>query len=405
MKTLLRKRCNYSKKISLFFIAVIMVFAVPIALFSNISDARDYEAEIAAKEQQIAQFQAEAARLAAQADSLAVRLAEITNERNQLQVQIDISQSKYDQLVTQIAQTNIDIQNNRDALGTIIADLHVDDNIAPIEMIFSSKNISEYMDKQEYRNSIRNDLSLKITKIKNLKAQLETQEQEQGAVLNDLKSQRDNLLTKEKEQQDLISATRGEEQAYQALSQQSQAEKRQLEIEQQAALAALLGEYNISSGDPNKGGYPDEYANVPYWAGPNDNGWYWEVEVPDKWGMFARQCVSYAAWKVHQSYLLGTSDRDMPYWGGRGNANEWPDDAWSDGIPVSSTPSKNTVGVSMNGAWGHVVWVESVNADGSINISQYNYCAGDCGNGGSGRGLYSEMYNLPPDTFSYYIDF
>ena len=77
----------------------------------------------------------------------------------------------------------------------------------------------------------------------------------------------------------------------------------------------------------------------------------------------------------------------MPYWGGRGNANQWDDNARSAGIPVDSTPRPGSVAVSNSGYYGHVMWVESVNPNGTINVSQYNW-------GLDGR--YSEAYNLSP---------
>ncbi len=379
----------------LIIIAIVTTIATPIGFFSQNVRARDFNAEIAAKEAEIAKFQAEATRLSSQADTLAVALAGITNEKNQIQAQIDVSQAKYDQLIAQIAETEKRIVDTQDALGTTIADLYVEDQVTPLEMIAGSKTISEYMDKQEYRTSIRNELSTKVTEIKALRTQLVTQKKDTENILTDQKNQRDYLAAKESEQQNLVSNTRGEEQAYQKLSEESKAAKRQLEIEQQAALAKLLGGYNVSAGDPNKGGYPNEYANSDYWA-----------DIPDAWGMYTRQCVSYVAWKVHQAHLLDpANNRDMPYWGGRGDANQWPGNARASGIPISSTPTAKTVGVSMNGVWGHVIWVESVNDDGTINLSQYNYCFADCGWGGSGRGQYSEMYNVSPSSFSYYIDF
>ena len=63
---------------------------------------------------------------------------------------------------------------------------------------------------------------------------------------------------------------------------------------------------------------------------------------------------------------------NMPYWGGRGNANQWDDNARAAGIPVTSNPAPNTVAVSNGGTWGHVMWVEQVAGDGSIYVSDYN---------------------------------
>lgn len=99
--------------------------------------------------------------------------------------------------------------------------------------------------------------------------------------------------------------------------------------------------------------YP--YANAP-----------WPNEESDPWGMYKRQCVSYTAWAV------ATSGRNMPNWGGVGNANQWPDDARNAGIPVDETPRAGDVAI-MNIGWaGHAMYVDSVNDDGTINISQYN---------------------------------
>ncbi len=61
---------------------------------------------------------------------------------------------------------------------------------------------------------------------------------------------------------------------------------------------------------------------------------------------------------------------------------QWPGDARAAGIPTSSTPKADTVAIWNVGAFGHAMWVEAVNADGSLWVSQYNY---------SYNGQYSEM--------------
>jgi len=55
-----------------------------------------------------------------------------------------------------------------------------------------------------------------------------------------------------------------------------------------------------------------------------------------------------------------------------GNANTWYYRAQAAGMSVGSTPRAGAVGTTTRGALGHVVYVESVNADGSINISEMN---------------------------------
>jgi surface antigen len=147
------------------------------------------------------------------------------------------------------------------------------------------------------------------------------------------------------------------------LSVLQQQEIAKLQADQLTANEKLEG--TILEGDPNHGGYPAK------WDYPAR-----QDSTLDAWGMYNRECVSYTAWKVHQTF--GT----MPYWGGVGNANEWPGDARRAGIPTSSTPKAHSVAISRTGYYGHAMWVEKVDGD-MIYISQYNYDL---------HGHYSEMW-------------
>ena len=370
--------------------AVIMAFAVPIQLASMVS-ANNYDARIRALEQDINRYDAEASRLAGEADSLQREVSRLNNEKSTIQAQVDISQAKANQLKADIQANEEKITKNKDALGTIISDLYVNDKVTPIEMLASSKGIGDFINKQEYRSITRDQITSTIAEVKKLKATLEVQKSDVENVLKDQEAQRNLLAAKEAEQQTLLNNTRGDEAAYKTLSSQSNARKDQLQQEQQAAIERAMRAANSGgggggavAGDPNKGGYPANLANSNYYN-----------PVVDPWGMYSRQCVSYTAWKVYQKNGF------MPYWGGAGNANQWPGNARKAGIPVSSTPRAGSVGVIMAGQYGHTVWVESVNANGTINISQYNYFNA----GGAGWGHYSEMFNVSPSAYDYYIHF
>jgi peptidoglycan DL-endopeptidase CwlO len=366
---------------------VVMALAIPIQYAAQ-ANANNYEARIRALEQDINRYDAEASRLAGEADSLQREVSRLNNEKATIQAQVDISTEKFNGLTAGIKANEEKIAKNKDALGVIVADLYVNDSVSPIEMLASSKGIGDYIDKQEYRSITRDQLTSTIAEIKKIKTELEKQKVEVEAVLRDQESQRNQLAAKEAEQQGLLNSTRGDEAAYRNLSAQSNSEKDRLQREQQAAIERALraagGGGSAVAGDPNKGGYPSNLANSNYYA-----------PVVDPWGMYSRQCVSYTAWKVYQK------NGYMPYWGGRGNANQWPGNARAAGITVSTTPRAGSVGVIMAGQYGHVVWVEEVNGNGTINISQYNYFNA----GGSGWGHYSEMYNVSPGAYDYYIYF
>ena len=155
-------------------------------------------------------------------------------------------------------------------------------------------------------------------------------------------------------------------------------------------MRAAGGLVNILPGDPNKGGYPWEtgcFVDAFAWSHGGVNG-----DGADPLGYGCRQCVSYAAWRV------GQHTGKFPYFWG--NANQWPSSASAAGIQTGSTPRENSVGVISAGQYGHVVWVESVNGDGTIDVSQYNYYNA----GGSGWGHYSKM-RVNAATYDTYIYF
>lgn len=379
---------SFAKRASIVAASILMLAATPLAM-SQLVQADEYDVRIAQLEAQINQFNAQAAALGRERNTYENKLAQLNAEKAQIQAQIDLNEAKVNQLTADIKESEAKIASNKDALGETIADLYVDDNISAIEMLASSNNISDYVDKQTYREAIQDELASTISEIKSLKKQLEEQKTGVERALADQKGAREVLAQKEAEQQQLIAQVAGQEQAYQNLSNQTRAERDRVQAQQQAAIAAAMrraggGGGSAVAGDPGKGGYPSNLANSDYYN-----------PVVDPWGMYSRQCVSYTAWKVYQK------NGYMPYWGGRGNANQWPGNARAAGIPVSSTPRAGSVGVIMAGQYGHVVWVESVNGDGTINISQYNYYNA----GGSGWGHYSEMYGVSPGAYDYYIHF
>jgi surface antigen len=104
--------------------------------------------------------------------------------------------------------------------------------------------------------------------------------------------------------------------------------------------------------------------------------------------MYNRECVSYTAWKV------ASTGRYVPHFGGAGNANQWPASARADGIATGSTPKVGSAAVMYVGYYGHVMYVEGINSNGTIHVSQFNWGV---------RGEYSEMDVNPSGlTFIYF---
>lgn len=130
---------------------------------------------------------------------------------------------------------------------------------------------------------------------------------------------------------------------------------------------------------PEYGGYPLAWRKLDKDA------------MVDSYGMYTRECVSYAAFKVQKDGIGMT----MPSWGGKGNAWEWERNAKAAGIAVDKAPAVGSVmqwgkkgGGAPHGSLGHVAYVEKILADGSVVTTEYN-------NGGQGTfsiHVYSPSY-------------
>ncbi len=336
-------------------VAVLVAGSGVLALGSRVF-ARDYEAEIKAKEQEASKYNSEASRLGEMADNLQSELDKINSQIATIQGQIVDSQKKIDNLNAQIKRNEILIKQRRKAMGQVLADMHVDDQISPLEMLASSNSIGDYIDKQEQRSSLRTSLNGKIKEIKALQKKLEENKKLVENTLRDQESQRNVLSSKQSEKAKLVADTKNDQNAYSALAQKRNSEVAKLREEQAAANRRALGSgVSIPGGIPGGGGYPGVWANAPLDA------------YVDPWGLYTRECVSYVAWKIH------STGRYVPHFGGAGNANQWPSTAARHGISSGSTPKAGAAAVMNIGYYGHVMYVESVNGDGTITVSDYNF--------------------------------
>lgn len=346
---------SLASRAALVAVAVLVAGSGVFALGSHVF-ARDYEAEIKAKEQEASKYNSEASRLGEMADNLQSELDKINGQITAIQGQIADSQKKIDNLNAQIKRNEILIKQRRKAMGQVLADMHVDDQISPLEMLASSNSIGDYIDKQEQRSSLRTSLNGKIKEIKALQKKLEENKKLVENTLRDQEAQRSVLSSKQSEKAKLVADTKNDQNAYSALAQKRNSEVAKLREEQAAANRRALGNgVSIPGGIPGGGGYPGVWANAPLDA------------YVDPWGLYTRECVSYVAWKIH------STGRYVPHFGGAGNANQWPSTAARHGISSGSTPKAGAAAVMNIGYYGHVMYVESVNGDGTITVSDYNF--------------------------------
>ena len=285
---------------------------------------------------------------------------------NQLQAQINAIQSaiaaneaQQADLQQKITEEQQKIDEQKSILGNDVKTVYINGQLTPVEMLATSNSLSDYIDKQEAYSKVQDAIQNTLKQIQTLQKSLQMKKAEVDQLLVNQRAQNDQLSAAQAQQNQMLAYNEDQQNAYNAQINANSSKIADLRRQQ----ILLNAKYNIGDfrGDPNNGGYPSAWAN----AGQDS--------MFDSWGMYNRECVSYTAFKVHQDYLSGKTDRDMPGWGwaGVGNANQWDDDAIAYGIPVDSNPTPGSIAISNAGFYGHAMYVEAVNGN-QIYVQQYN---------------------------------
>jgi surface antigen/peptidoglycan hydrolase CwlO-like protein len=295
--------------------------------------------------------------LESQAGSYQEQINRYQAQINQYQAQISANEAKQAALQQQIVADKQKMEQQRQYLGEDIRTMYVDGQLTTIEELATSKSLSDYVDKEEYRTAVQNKVDSTIKEIAALQEQLQKQKSELDHLLASERQQNAQLSSAQGHQQQLLSYNQSQQDAYNNKLASNSSRIAQLRREQIAANARFIrgSSYSAGSGPACGGGYPGKWCNIP------------QDSVIDDWGMYNRECVSYTAFRV------AASGRYMPYWGGVGNANQWPDDARAAHIPMSygGGARPGDVAISTRGAFGHAMYVEAVSGN-NVYVSQYN---------------------------------
>lgn len=342
---------------------VVTVLVVPMV------QADKYQDQINALNQDSSSKETQKSQLGAEASSLADTIAKLQSEINAMQNKINANKQRIEELKVEITKAEAELAKQRSILGETIKSMYIDGDITTIEMLASSKDLSDFFDKQQYKESVQSKVKSTVDKIQQLKLDLNTQKETIEKITAEQQKLQGQIIAQKSENDRLLGLNQDQQNTLNAQIKDNNSKVSQLRAQQAAENARLIrgSGATLVAGSNGRDTYPDRWRLTP------------QDSVIDSWGMYNRECVSYTAWKVYESRGY------MPYWGGRGNANQWDDNARAAGISVDGNPRVGDVAVWNVGYYGHVMYVESVNPNGTINISQYNY---------DFRGTYSEIYNM-----------
>lgn len=324
--------------------------------------ADQFDSQINELKAQNAQNQQKVDALKVEADSLEATIQGLQTQIDALQQQISANQQKNEELKVKIAEAETELAKQKKLLGQNIKAMYLEGQITTLEMLASSKDLSEFVDKQQYRETVKSKIKESLDKVTALKLELKTKKDEVERLIKEQQALQNQVASQKAEQNRLL----GLNQAEQALTDQQIKDnyakitelKRQQAIENAKRFGGGVG---IAGG----GGYPWGNAYCIHTGradGPCPNydwafnGSIWNYATG---GYGFRNCTDWVAWRVGAP-------------AGLGNANTWDDRAPYYGYTVSSTARVGAAAVSNSGYYGHVMYVEAVNGDGSIVISDYN---------------------------------
>jgi surface antigen len=232
-----------------------------------------------------------------------------------------------------------------------------------IEKLMSSKSFASFFDDSAKYSASTDGLAAAVETIKITKAELEKQRKEIQIKKDAQDSQKKQAESTRREFQDAINANSQQQQQFARDKESATSERKRLSAEQARIMWELSKDDVTGSFSTNKGGYPYQ-KDCPQRID----------DYTDRWGVLVCECTSYAAWKVDQRYGIKIKNYGNQAWGW--DAKNWPD-RLRGRVPMGSKPKTHSVAVWYTGPYGHVAWVEWVNSNGSIHVSEYNVKYGD----------------------------
>lgn len=341
---------------------------------ATISELRD---QANALQNQINQNNQKANQLAGEADTLKGKIAEYDMQIRQADIQIQLINVKLQQLAKELEKAQIELDRQKELLKASLQALYKKGGASTVELLVGSDSFSQFINDQTYLERLKSGIQTSTEKVIVLKQQIQAQQKEQKTLLSQQEAVRQGLATAKGERENLLVQTQGEESRYRTIA--DDLKQKQLAINRE-----IISRSQVIVG--TDGGYP--YKNAQPFAG------FYSCPFFDPWGMCARSCTSYVAWKVAATgrYM----PKNFPVLAG-GNATDWPESANMSGIATGSVPRQGAVAV-WRGYYGHVGYVEAIMDGGKLHISEYNYV---------NAGAYDERiitpgYSTMPDVYIYF---
>ena len=352
VKTKIKKLMIYSL-VGLLVVSVALGAALTPVAVSAISKACQNSPECLAAVEKEKEANKNAATAASTANLYQAKVSEMSAEIARKETEIAQTTADIKALKIEIAKTEEKLLEEQEALAELLVNMHFESDAEPIKILAGATSISDLAEKAAREEVVKSEISAAAASVRKAKEKLESDKAEVEDLLAQQEAAKQAMTEKRSEQQQLVAKFENDAEAYEAEAKAAQEAQRAAEKAEQDA-------------------HPERYRGTAY---SGANTYPWQGDCPDKQdfymtyqdgyalGGYVCECVSYTGWKAYEFYGLYLS------WG---NAYSWDDGARAAGYVVDHNPEPNTIGQVDGYPYGHVFWVESVNGDGSISVTEYN---------------------------------
>ena len=241
-------------------LVVLSAVVIGAGLITPLVRADEFDDQINALRSQNASAQGALNSLLEQASSYQDAINQLQAQINAVQSAIAANEAQQADLQAQITKQQQEIDKQKDILANDLKATYVNGQLTPVEMLATSNDLSDYIDKQEAYTRVQDAIQKTMAQIQALQRSLQIKKTEVDTLLASQRAQNEQLSATQAKQNEMMAYNQGQQDAFN--SQISANSSKISDLRRQQAI--LNAKYNIGNfkGDPGNGGYPSVWANA-----------------------------------------------------------------------------------------------------------------------------------------------
>lgn len=254
----------------LYLLAVATAIVIGAIAHQSGVEAHTLDEQIAELRAQRQKNRNQSSQLGAEASGIEDDIAELRDEIALIQVRIDSNIAHQRRLNKQITNAKKRLKQQKAMLAANIKAMYIEGDITPLEMVASSKNISDFVSKQEYRDRLKESISGTVKEIESLEKELVAKRKRVVKVVAEQKDLRAREAEKEQQAQNKLAQTNQKKAGFDAAVRKQSKRIQDLEAQKaaaQQALAAVDLSRLPSSGTVSRGQVIGAVGNTGYSTG------------------------------------------------------------------------------------------------------------------------------------------